>query len=69
LEAPASTEAKARRNSEAPVPAEARPEDENARKEWRRQATAVINNSKFHRSIVRLLAIFEVSQNKKRLQL
>jgi hypothetical protein len=30
------------------------------RKEWRRQATAVLNNSKFHKAVTKLLAVRQV---------
>ena len=43
------------------VAAQANPEDdEKARKEWRRQATAVVNNAKFNKAISKFLAPVKV---------
>jgi hypothetical protein len=37
-------------------------DDEKARKEWRRQATAVVNNAKFNRSLSKFLAPVKVTK-------
>ena len=38
-------------------------DDEKARKEWRRQATAVINNAKFNRALSKFLGPAKVTQS------
>ena len=45
------------------LPVVSKQDDDKARKEWRRQATAVINNAKFHKAVTRLLVFNKVDMS------